>query len=78
MIDEFVRSILKKNEVDVTHFMRHYKHFDNDDWFAPNNNIEEDFTVAEYMHQLGLLEKKRIPIWNNGSFNGFKILFKKL
>lgn len=75
---EFIENILTKRDVDVEYWMFHFKKFSDNDWFEPNNKNDESFTIANHMHDFGLLEMKRIPKWNNGSFQGFKIQFKKL
>lgn len=58
--------------------MNFYKTFPDNIWFEPNNKKDESVNVANLMQGLGLLEKMISPQWNNGSFIGYKIQFKKL
>lgn len=78
MNDTQITRILKKHGLESEHYIGFYKAFPNDRWFEPSNNSDQSFSVANHMHELGLLRKMINPQWNNGSFVGYKILFKKL
>ncbi len=78
MDNTFIERILNKKEVDVSYWMKAYNSFPDKEWFEPNNRIEERFTIANSMHEFGLLIKKIIPNWLNGSFMGYTMQFKKI
>lgn len=73
-----ITRILKKHGFESEHYINFYKMFPDDIWFDPNNNSVQACSVSCDMHELGLLEKLSIPQWNNGSFVGYKIQFRKL
>jgi len=49
--------------------------FKENEWFSPTNKNDERYSKCEYLYTCGLIAKKILPIWNNGSFIGNKIMF---
>lgn len=44
-------------------------------WFKPTNKHSEEYTICQTLFEHGLIAKKDIPLYKDGSFVGFQTSF---
>lgn len=46
------------------------------EWFTPTNNEDESYTICWTLHEAGIIDRQRLPVWQDGWFRGYKTLFR--
>lgn len=47
------------------------------DWFAPTNKKDDEYRLAQDLHDIGLLDMRRTSRHRGGCFRGYRVEFKK-
>lgn len=47
------------------------------DWFAPTNRNGDEYSLAQVLHGIGLLDARRICRHRGGCFRGYRVEFKQ-
>lgn len=47
------------------------------DWFAPTNKRDDEYSLAQALHKIGLLDMRRISKHRAGCFRGYRVEFKQ-
>lgn len=50
--------------------------FKEGEWVMPTNRNDECFSVFKQLHELHLVAKQTVPVWNEGHCKGVAIYFK--
>ena len=52
------------------------------EWYRPTNNADkthglDEYSYAQTMHHLGLLDERRISVWRDGQYRGKRVEFRQ-
>lgn len=50
--------------------------YQENDWIYPTNKDDEAYQVCKLLSDLNLVESKKTPLWDNGSFKGLRVEFR--
>lgn len=57
------------------HYLEVLSTMPENEWFAPTNKNEEHFTICHWFASRGMICKKDIPLFSDGSYKGMKHYF---
>lgn len=46
------------------------------EWFTPTNRHDDEYSRAQVLHSLGLLDQRKTALHRNGMFRGFRVEFQ--
>ena len=71
-----IKSILKRhghlNEETNDHYLSVLETFPQDEWFAPTDEKDDEFTICFWFASRGIICKKDVPQFKDGSYLGMK------
>ena len=47
------------------------------DWFAPSNKRDDEYSLSQNLHKVGLLDMRRTSKHRAGCFRGYRVEFKQ-
>lgn len=63
-------------KIDADFYIEVLSSFKENTWFQATNKQREEYSICEMLHSAGIIQQMKTPVWQNGSFTGFKVWFR--